>query len=236
MNTSNYKIIRYTDLPQGGFAGIVEKQMVVSEKLSPNVLYNKNISHGFSDFIYLSKGHFKANDGAPLHPHNNVDIVTLVLSGSISHTGTLGDGTIVYSSQVQVQRSGTGMKHSEVNSEDTPAEFVQIWFLPPKQNLKPAYQNIDIKKVGLTEVLGSGIDCFENVMTCKIGNVLRNEVIQTKEETVILITKGEALIDSIKLGVGDLIQGTDLYVTACSNIEIVLINETKNTKQKKDIS
>ena len=228
MHTSKYKIIKYADLPQGGFAGIVEKQMVVSEKLSPNVLYNKNISHGFSDFIYLSKGHFKANDGAPLHPHNNVDIVTLVLSGSISHTGTLGDGTIVYSSQVQVQRSGTGMKHSEVNNEDTPAEFVQIWFLPPEQNLKPAYQNIDIKKVGLTEVLGSGIDCFENVMTCKIGNILKNESIASKEEAVVLITKGEAIIDDVKLGVGDLIQGTNLQITALSDIQIVFIYETKN--------
>ncbi len=82
------------DVPQGGFAGIVEKQMVISPKLMPGAVNRKDISHGLGDFIYLSSGHFKLHDGAPLHPHDNVDIVTVVLSGSIAHAGTLGDGTM----------------------------------------------------------------------------------------------------------------------------------------------
>jgi len=119
MANKDLRIVHFSDVPQGGFSGIVEKQMVVSTRLTPLAANRKEISHGFSDFIYLAMGHFKANDGASLHPHDNVDIVTLVLSGSISHAGSLADGTVIHAPGVQVQRCGTGIIHSEVNPGDS---------------------------------------------------------------------------------------------------------------------
>ncbi len=109
------RIIHVSDLPLGGFAGIVEKQVVISHKLKKSANLRTDISLGLGGLIYLSTGHFKPNDGAPLHPHDNVDIVTVVLKGSVKHAGTLGDGSVVHAQQVQVQRAGTGMMHSEVN-------------------------------------------------------------------------------------------------------------------------
>ena len=105
MKDNKLRVIHIDDIPQGGFAGIVEKRMVISPQLMPDALNRKDISHGFGDFIYLSTGYFKPKDGAPLHPHENVDIVTVVMSGSIAHAGTLGDGTVIHAPAVQVQRS-----------------------------------------------------------------------------------------------------------------------------------
>ena len=99
------RIIHYDDLPQGGFAGISEKRMVLNPVLWPHS--DKTIvSAGLGDFIYLAVGEFSPNDGAPIHPHKDVDIVSVVLTGSIGHKGSLGNGTSIHSKGVQVQRAG----------------------------------------------------------------------------------------------------------------------------------
>jgi hypothetical protein len=92
MPAENIRIIHRNDLPLGGFAGIVETQMVISPKLMPAAASRSDIIYGLGSFVYLSTGYFKPNDGAPLHPHENVDIVTLVLSGQTVTEGNLIEG------------------------------------------------------------------------------------------------------------------------------------------------
>lgn len=228
MKHENIRIIKLSDLPQGGFAGIVEKQMVMSPKLWTKALERDDISHGLDGFVYLATGYFKPHDGASLHPHQNIDIVTLVLSGSVSHHGTLGDGTTVYASQVQVQRAGTGMRHAEVNKGEEEAQFVQLWFLPPEQNLEPAYQNIDIKSRGLTTVLGNAEceRCFGNGMTCQIGTIFEGHSLEYEADAIIFITSGKAMIGDKKVGEGDLIEATRFKMDALSEVGLVFIHHS----------
>jgi redox-sensitive bicupin YhaK (pirin superfamily) len=224
MKENRFRVIHLGDIPQGGFAGIVEKQIVISPKLMPGALNRKDISHGFGDFVYLSTGHFKPNDGAPLHPHDNVDIVTIVISGSIAHAGTLGDGTVIHAPSVQVQRAGAGMRHSEINPDAIAAEFVQIWFLPPEQGLSPDYQNISLEDGKLTTVLGAGCaKCFDNNMTCKVGNISANESLSCNQQFIALITEGNATANGLIVSLGDLLEGDSLHIEAISKLGMVLI-------------
>jgi hypothetical protein len=224
MKKHELRVIHRDDIPLGGFAGIVEKQMVISPKLMPGAVNRKDISHGLGDFIYLSSGHFKPHDGAPLHPHDNVDIVTVVLSGSIAHAGTLGDGTVIHAPGVQAQRAGTGMRHSEMNPGDSKAEFVQIWFLPPRQGLIPDYQNITLDKGKLTTLLGGDCaDCFDNKMACKVGDIPAGGSLDCDQQFVALITEGEATANGIRVSKGDLLEGNVLHIEAISNLGMVLI-------------
>ena len=225
MKENELRVVHIEDIPQGGFAGIVEKQMVISPKLMPGALSRKDISHGFGDFIYLSTGHFKPNDGAPLHPHDNVDIVTVVLSESIAHAGTLGDGSVIHVPGVQVQRAGTGMRHSEINPGDSKADFVQIWFLPPEQGLAPDYQNISLEDGKLTTVLGGDCaECFDNNMTCKVGSIPANNLFECNQRFIALITDGNATANGISVSKGDLLEGESLHIEAKSKLGIVLIH------------
>ena len=224
MNRHEFRVVHIDDIPQGGFAGIVEKQMVISPRLMPGAVNRKDISHGLKDFIYLSTGHFKPKDGAPLHPHANVDIVTVVLSGSIAHAGTLGDGTVIHAPAVQVQRAGTGMRHSEISPDDNKADFVQIWFMPPEQGLAPDYQNIRLDEGKLTTVLGGDcVDCFDNNMTCKVGNIPANDSLECDRQFIALITEGNATANDISVSKGDLLEGDALHIEAVSKLGIVLI-------------
>ncbi len=231
MPSSTLRIIKYSDIPQGGFAGIVEKQMVISPKLMPGALNREEISHGLGDFIYLAQGHFKPNDGASLHPHNNVDIVTLVLSGSIKHAGSLGDGTVIQAPGVQVQRCGSGIIHSEVNSGDTKANFVQLWFMPPKQELDPDYQDIKLQEGKLTTVLGGNCaNCFDNRMTCKTGSLAAQQNLNLDEPFVALITGGSATANGLTVEEGDLLEGRSLNLQATTELGLVLIHSPSTQK------
>jgi hypothetical protein len=219
----NTRVIHYDDLPQGGFAGIVERQMVLNPELWPDAKDREDISHGLGDFIYLALGQFLPNDGAPLHPHNNVDIVSVVFNGSVVHKGTLGDGTSIHAPEVQVQRAGTGMKHSEFNLNDTPADIAQIWFKPPKIGLNPAYKNFKLSKNELTTVLGGAGGSFYSRMICKVGYLNAGKEISLEIPFVVLITQGEGIANGISVSKGDFVEGAALQFMAGVDLGLVLI-------------
>ena len=217
------RIIHHSDLPQGGFGGIDEKQMVMNPCVWPKALDRKDISHGFGDFIYLSLGHFIANDGAPTHPHNDVDIVSVVFNGNIRHKGSLGDGTEIHAPGVQVQRAGTGMQHAEYNLDNTPADFVQIWFMPPEPGLEPVYKNFALNDNQLTTVLGGKFGSFNNTMSCQVGFLQPGQTVTINQYFVLLMITGSGSANDIVVKPGDLIEGESLVFVASNMVGLTLI-------------
>jgi redox-sensitive bicupin YhaK (pirin superfamily) len=87
--------------------------------------------------------------GFPTHPHDNMEIVTIVLEGAIEHKDSMGHSEILKKGEVQVMSAGTGLKHSEFNASKTEAlSLFQIWVIPNKQNIVPRYaqQEYDLSK------------------------------------------------------------------------------------------
>jgi len=198
--------------------------MVLNPELWKNAKDRTDISHGLGDLIYLTLGQFLPNDGAPLHPHNDVDIVSVVFNGSVGHKGTLGDGTSIHAPEVQVQRAGIGMQHSEFNLNDTPADIAQIWFRPPKIGLNPAYKNFKLSKDGLTAVLGGENGSFNSNMICKVGYLDIGKEVSLGIPFVVLITQGKGVANGISVSKGDLIEGEALQFTAGVDLGLVLIH------------
>jgi len=218
------RIIHRDDLPLGGFAGIVETQMVLSPQVWRDAAHRDGISHGLDDFIYLSTGHFKPNDGAPMHPHRDVDIVSVILSGEVGHKGTLGDGTVIKGPGVQVQRAGSGMQHSEFSLNDSPADFVQIWIRPPEAGLTPDYQSYPLDESGLTTVIGgSDGDSFHSKMVCRVGFLGSGESVRSDRSFVAMIFQGTATVQGQPVGAGDLMEGDELDLTADEKIGLILL-------------
>ncbi len=79
--------------------------------------------------------------GFALHPHRNMEIISIPLSGALRHRDNMGNHHIIRAGEVQVMSAGTGVTHSEYNHSDSEAvNFLQIWVLPDKQNVTPGYQ------------------------------------------------------------------------------------------------
>ena len=74
------------------------------------------------------------------HPHDNMEILTYMISGSLSHNDTTGGSGAIVPGELQHMSAGTGIQHSEQNASDRIASHsLQIWLLPNKQNVTPVY-------------------------------------------------------------------------------------------------
>lgn len=77
------------------------------------------------------------------HPHDNMEIVTIPLSGALQHKDNTGKSEVIRQGDVQIMSAGTGIVHSEKNASSTePVNLLQIWVFPEKENIKPRYQQI----------------------------------------------------------------------------------------------
>src|ERR1043166_3353387 len=74
------------------------------------------------------------------HPHDNMEIITWVLSGALTHTDSLGHTRSLGPGELQRMSAGTGIEHAEYNASKTePVHLLQIWIMPDKENAAPAY-------------------------------------------------------------------------------------------------
>ncbi len=81
----------------------------------------------------------QARSGFPPHPHRDMEIITYVRKGAISHRDSLGNEGRTGAGDVQVMSAGTGITHAEYNLEDEATELFQIWILPDRTGDKPRW-------------------------------------------------------------------------------------------------
>lgn len=80
------------------------------------------------------------NEGFGMHPHDNMEIVTIPLKGSLAHKDSMGHQEIIKPNEIQVMSAGTGITHSEFNASDSEnVELLQIWVFPDKSGHTPRY-------------------------------------------------------------------------------------------------
>ena len=81
-----------------------------------------------------------AGAGFPPHPHDNMEIVTIPLSGALQHKDNTGGAGVIKAGDVQIMSAGTGVQHSEFNASKTEeATLFQVWLFPKERNIKPRY-------------------------------------------------------------------------------------------------
>jgi len=76
-----------------------------------------------------------------MHPHRDMEILTYVIEGQLSHRDSMGRGATIRQNDVQRMSAGTGVMHSEVNQSSKPVHLLQIWLLPEAEGLKPSYED-----------------------------------------------------------------------------------------------
>jgi quercetin 2,3-dioxygenase len=77
--------------------------------------------------------------GFPTHPHEEMEIITVVLDGEMTHQDSMGNKTVIRPGDVQRMSAGTGLTHSEFNLGKKPVHFYQIWIFPDMPGLSPTY-------------------------------------------------------------------------------------------------
>ncbi len=102
----------------------------------------------FGTLRVLNDDYVAGGKGFGMHPHDNMEIITIPLEGDLQHKDNMGNSEIIREGDVQVMSAGTGVYHSEFNpNEDKAVTLLQIWVFPNKKNVKPRYDQISIRDI-----------------------------------------------------------------------------------------
>ncbi len=96
---------------------------------------------GFRSLRVINEDVVAPGAGFPTHPHRDMEILTVVLEGSIEHRDSMGHTSVLLPGEVQRMTAGTGLRHSEANpSPKDRLHLYQIWILPERNGLEPGYE------------------------------------------------------------------------------------------------
>ena len=95
---------------------------------------------GFRDLRVINEDFIEPDQGFPKHGHRDMEIITYMISGELSHRDSMGNGETIRPNEVQRMTAGTGVLHSEFSSPTDRTHLLQIWILPEKNRLEPGYE------------------------------------------------------------------------------------------------
>ncbi|RIJ46791.1 pirin family protein [Maribellus luteus] len=102
----------------------------------------------FGALRVLNDDSIAGGGGFGMHPHDNMEIITIPLEGDLRHRDNMGNEEVIREGDVQVMSAGTGVFHSEFNhSQEKKVELLQIWVFPNKKNVQPRYDQISIRDI-----------------------------------------------------------------------------------------
>ena len=219
------KVLHIDSLPRGGFAGLKETRLVVDNKIGGN----HNTWNGLGNFVYLADARFLPHGETHMHSHREIDVITVMLEGRITHEGSLKDGQSMIANQVQVQRAGgEGFAHNEVNPEQSENRLLQLWVLPETAGEAAGYKFYELEKNQLTKIYGGNklqSATFDSHNIIEIGIFEKNQSVTKKGKFLAYITNGEAIVNGEQVKDGDLIDGQDLTLSVLSdNVHLTLIS------------
>ncbi len=101
---------------------------------------------GFRDLRVINEDWISAGKGFGAHPHQDMEIITYIVDGELSHRDSTGREATIRPDDVQRMSAGTGVVHSEYNNSGAPVHLLQIWIMPEADGLPPSYEDRTFKR------------------------------------------------------------------------------------------
>ena len=178
--------------------------------------------------------------GFPPHPHDNMEIITYVREGAITHRDSMGNEGRTEAGDIQVMSAGTGVQHSEANVDDETTRLFQIWIMPRERNIAPRWDAKPFPKAnrsGAFVTLASGDEADTDALyinadakllcaTLEEGQTIQHRI-EDGRHAYLVPVKGGITINGETFDPRDgaaIRGGTDFEIRALSGCEIVMID------------
>lgn len=193
----------------------------------------QKLSHG--ELLVINDDRIAPKTGFPAHPHRDMEIITYVRKGAITHEDSNGNRGRTTAGNVQVMSAGTGIFHSEYNLEDEETNIYQIWITPARRGLTPRWDAAEFPKVPVIDKLsllvsGDGNAPLTINQDARIfaGRIQRDTTLkhQIKGKAYLLVSEGEVVVDELHAQKGDGIAISDegsVTIIAKTDVEILII-------------
>lgn len=201
--------------------------------------HHGNPAHGPLGNLYvLNDDEIAPHSGFGLHYHANVEIITYVREGVVTHQDNLGNKGHIPSGDVQVMSAGTGIGHSERNDENVPARLFQIWLTPREQGGSPRWGSKPFPRAdrsGQFVVLASGrsaSDALPIRADAEVsgaileGGTIIEHTLQRGDDAYLVPATGSLTVNGVRVKARDglvIRDETSIRIEALVNAEVVLI-------------
>ncbi|MES2636214.1 MAG: pirin family protein [Pseudomonadota bacterium] len=195
---------------------------------------------GYSVLRVINEDVIAPAQGFGMHSHNDMEIITYILQGELSHKDSLGNVEIIQQGHVQRMTAGSGITHSEFNaSNDKPVHLLQIWILPNQLNLTPGYEDkfFDTeKKLNQWCLLASQNGARDSLIVHQdielyaaklTADHLLNYIVKENRQVYLQIATGEVAVNGQMLKAGDAIMmsaNESIQINAPESAEILLFD------------
>lgn len=151
--------------------------------------------------------------GFPTHPHDNMEIITIVRKGALAHKDSMGNEGTIEAGDIQVMSAGTGVRHSEFNAlPDTAAELFQIWVFPNKRNVELRYEQLKLEESArdnkFQQIISPDVDddglwihqdAWFHLAKIDGGKTLQYDLKKSGNGVYLLVVEGEVSVGDQKL-------------------------------------
>lgn len=195
---------------------------------------------GFGALRVINDDLIKAGAGFPQHGHRDMEIITFVRKGAITHKDSKGNEGRTVAGDVQVMSAGTGILHSEFNAEDEDTQIFQIWIIPKEEGIEPRWDSAAFaeREAGETlPLLASGFEEEQNSEALYIhqdaaiygGKVNKGQTITQpiKQQAYLVVSSGDVTVEGTELSKGDGLEITDMdsvSITGTDDSIVILID------------
>ncbi|WP_444916392.1 pirin family protein [Microbulbifer sp. ANSA003] len=225
------EILARDTLELGGFAGITEHRLVTDSRVF-GARKKAEAFEGLGNMVYLADARYLPQGSSGMHPHSEIDVISIIVEGRVSHEGSLEHGKDLAAGEVQVQRAGgEGFSHNEINPDKQQNRMLQVWALPEKAGQPAGYKTYKPALDGTTRIYG-GIDekgsTFDSSTLMDIAHLKTDEQLSLNETHLIYVISGNAKVTSEhiteQVKEGDLIRGDNLTLTSTAALHLLLVS------------
>ncbi len=230
-------ILSRDSISLGGFAGIKEHRLVTDSRIFGS-RKKPETSEGLGNMVYLADAKYNPKGESGMHPHSEIDVISVIIDGRVSHEGSMEHGKDLIAGDIQVQRAGSeGFEHNEINPDNRTNRMLQIWALPEAKGQSAAYKSYTPKLDGVTRIYGGSknqSETFDSHTIIDIVHLKADKSITLERGQLSYIITGEAVITELKnrkkggifsIKEGDLIRSRDARITATNNLHMVVVSK-----------